>query len=127
VAGAASGSQRPQDEESTTAINSGDLARLREESAPNGSGPGAEQPPAPDEPDEETPDDADLSAVAARDDEVVVIDEEPLFHLDRCGYLYGKEVIPLPVSEAIDLGFTGCSWCAPVTTLAEQTGADSRR
>lgn len=88
---------------------------------------GPPAPPEPQEPGEETPDGAALATVSTRDDEVLVIDEEPRFHLDRCGYLYGRDVIPLPVSEALELGFTGCSWCAPVTALAEQHGADTRR
>lgn len=79
------------------------------------------------EPEDETPDAASLDVVVARVDEVLVIDEEPHFHLGRCGYLFGREVIPLPVSEAIELGFAGCSWCSPVRSLAEQHGADSRR
>jgi hypothetical protein len=29
-------------------------------------------------------------------------------------------VIPLPVREAVELGFTPCGWCAPDRTLAER-------
>ncbi len=90
--------------------------------APPRGGPPARAP----EPEDENPDAASLEIVAIRVDEVLVIDEEPHFHLGRCGYLFGREVIPLPVSEALELGFGGCSWCAPVRTLAEQH-ADSRR
>jgi len=72
-------------------------------------------------------DDTALQAVAGLDDEVLVIDEEPLFHLGRCSYLYGREVIPLPASEAVELGFTGCSWCTPVAALTGPRSADSRR
>jgi hypothetical protein len=78
------------------------------------------------EPEDENPDAASLEVVAVRVDEVLVIDEEPHFHLGRCGYLFGREVIPLPVSEALELGFAGCSWCSPVRALAEQH-ADIRR
>ena len=70
---------------------------------------------------------AALGRVSSLDDEVVVIDEEPRFHLGRCSYLYGRETIPLPVSEAVELGFTGCAWCGPVQALSEQRGVDSRR
>lgn len=91
--------------------------------------PGAAPPPPPaaEEPDEEQPDAAAVEAVSTLDDEVLVIDEQPRFHLGRCSYLYGREVVPLPVGEALELGFTGCSWCRPVRALAEQHSADSRR
>lgn len=80
-----------------------------------------------DAPAEESTDPRQVDIVSGLDIEVLVIDEEPLFHLGRCAYLTSRDVIPLPVSEAIDLGFAGCSWCSPVTALAEQHGADTRR
>ncbi|HWN28109.1 MAG TPA: hypothetical protein VNP37_14170 [Actinomycetospora sp.] len=96
--------------------------------APGGPPGGAPPPPPPaSQPEEETVDDTALQAVAGLDDEVLVIDEEPLFHLGRCSYLYGREVIPLPASEAVELGFTGCSWCTPVAALTGPRSADSRR
>jgi hypothetical protein len=95
---------------------------------PGGPPPGAAPPPPPPaaQPEEEVVDDAARQAVAGIDEEVLVIDEEPLFHLGRCSYLYGREVIPLPASEAVELGFTGCSWCTPVASLTGAS-ADSRR
>jgi len=96
---------------------------------PPGGPPGGAPPPPPpaSQPEEEAVDDTAREAVAGLDDEVLVIDEEPLFHLGRCSYLYGREVIPLPVSEAVELGFTGCSWCTPVASLSGPRSADSRR
>jgi hypothetical protein len=97
--------------------------------APGGAAPPPPPPPPPpaSQPEEETVDDTTLQAVSGLDDEVLVIDEEPLFHLGRCSYLYGREVIPLPASEAVELGFTGCSWCTPVAALTGPRSADSRR
>jgi hypothetical protein len=94
--------------------------------AGHGGPPRGGPPPRAPQPEDENPDQATLDAVVTRVDEVLVIDEEPHFHLGRCGYLFGREVIPLPVSEALELGFAGCSWCEPVRGLAEQH-ADSRR
>ena len=95
---------------------------------PPGGAPSAPPPPPPaSQPEEEVVDDAARQAMAEHDDEVLVIDEEPLFHLGRCSYLYGREVIPLPASEAVELGFTGCSWCTPVAALTGPRSADTRR
>jgi hypothetical protein len=96
-------------------------------SSPVRQGPPPPPPPPAAEPGEEQVDDSTREAVARLDDEVLVIDEEPLFHLGRCRYLYGREVIGLPASEALELGFGGCSWCTPVAALSEQRGADTRR
>lgn len=156
-AGARSGSRGSgADDSATTRLDVDDLARVRRTRAPSGStdataagapgapppaqqpagasGPARQGPPPPPpppppatEPDEEQIDDAAREAVGRLDDEVLVIDEEPLFHLGRCRYLYGREVIPLPASEALELGFSGCSWCTPVAALTEQRGADTRR
>jgi hypothetical protein len=50
-------------------------------------------------------------------DEVIVVDGRPRYHLASCPHLAGRESQPLPVSEAIELGFTGCGECAAATTL----------
>ncbi|HEU5471546.1 MAG TPA: hypothetical protein VFV67_12910 [Actinophytocola sp.] len=70
------------------------------------------------EPGEEPTDAADLLIVAALDSEVRVVDEHPRYHLADCTWLPGKSTIPLPVSEARELGFTPCARCTPDTTLA---------
>jgi hypothetical protein len=50
-------------------------------------------------------------------DEVIVVDGRPRYHLASCPHLAGRESQPLPVREAIELGFTGCGECAAATTL----------
>jgi len=70
------------------------------------------------EPGEEATDASDLLVVSELAVEVHVVDEHPHYHLTRCGWLVAKETIPLPVSEARDLGFTPCARCGPDATLA---------
>ncbi|HEV2087172.1 MAG TPA: hypothetical protein VGR21_02555 [Cryptosporangiaceae bacterium] len=52
-----------------------------------------------------------------RDDEVLVVDGRPRYHLTGCPHLADKSSEPLPVAEAVELGFTPCSRCAVATTL----------
>jgi hypothetical protein len=73
---------------------------------------------APAEPPEEATDAADLLVISDLDAEVRVIDEHPRYHLARCSWLAGKATIPLPVSEARQLGFTPCARCGPDAALA---------
>ena len=54
---------------------------------------------------------------------MLVVDEQPRYHLSSCRALAGKATIPLPVREAVELGFTPCGWCSPVHTLAAQEPA----
>lgn len=86
----------------------------------------AESPgePAPDDP--APPDDepgiqqvspADAARVARLDTEVLVVDGRPRYHLADCAHLPGREVEPLPVAEAVELGFTPCANCQPDTAL----------
>ncbi len=70
------------------------------------------------EPGEEQTDASDLLAVADLGYEVRVVDERPRYHLATCRYLHDKPTIPLPVSEARQLGFTPCVRCGPDATLA---------
>jgi hypothetical protein len=70
------------------------------------------------EPPEENTDATDLLVVSELSDEVVVIDERPRYHLAACAWLGDRQKIPLPVSEARELGFTPCAHCAPDSTLA---------
>ena len=67
----------------------------------------------------EEPRDADAAAlVAGVDDEVLVVDELPRYHLAGCRSLIGIPVIPLPAREAVELGFTPCGWCTPDRMLS---------
>ncbi|WP_308163780.1 MULTISPECIES: hypothetical protein [unclassified Micromonospora] len=54
--------------------------------------------------------------------EVVVIDGRPRFHLPGCPHLVGREDEPLPVAEAVALGFTPCAHCAAATILLAEAG-----
>ncbi|MFD6264024.1 hypothetical protein ACFWFK_23145 [Micromonospora chalcea] len=49
--------------------------------------------------------------------EVLVVDGHPRFHLPDCPHLVGREDEPIPVAEAVGLGFTPCAQCAAATTL----------
>ncbi|MFC8849044.1 MULTISPECIES: hypothetical protein [unclassified Micromonospora] len=60
---------------------------------------------------------ADAALVAALDAEVLVVDGRPRYHLSDCPHLYGREAEPLPVAEAVRLGFSPCARCAPDTAL----------
>ncbi|MFR9730857.1 hypothetical protein ACL03H_16660 [Saccharopolyspora sp. MS10] len=75
------------------------------------------------EPDEEDTDAADALLVSDSEDEVVVVDERPRYHLAGCGWLGERAVEGLPVREARELGFTACARCAPDAVLAEKARA----
>ena len=66
---------------------------------------------------------ADAAQVARMSVPVLVIDGRPRYHLAGCVHLLGRESESLPVSEAVELGFTPCSLCEPDSTLL----ADARR
>lgn len=75
----------------------------------------------------EEPRDIDATALAAElNDEVLVVDELPRYHLGGCRSLAGIAVIPLPAREAIELGFTPCSWCTPDRALSSRHRAAAR-
>jgi hypothetical protein len=63
----------------------------------------------------------DALRVAQLDDEVLVLDGHPRYHLAGClilaGTETGTETIPLAVSAARRAGFTPCAECAPDSTL----------
>jgi hypothetical protein len=63
---------------------------------------------------------ADAAVVARLDAPVVVVDGRPRYHLPTCVHLRDWEVESLPVSEAVELGFTPCSLCEPDTSLLAQ-------
>lgn len=65
----------------------------------------------------------DAARVAHMITDVLVIDGRPRYHLPGCEHLLGRESEPLPVSEAVELGFTPCGRCEPDSTLL----ADARR
>jgi hypothetical protein len=79
-----------------------------------------------DEPDADDPDDeplpqsvrpADAVRVARMDAEVLVVDGRPRYHLADCSHLVGKLTEPIPVNEAVELGFSPCGLCRPVDRL----------
>lgn len=65
----------------------------------------------------------DAALLARLPDEVFVVDGRPRYHLSGCPYLSGRATEPLPVSEAVELGFTPCAACEPAAALL----ADPRR
>jgi len=98
-----SDSDQPADDQSAEAASTTEQAELPE-----------------DLPGEEETDAADLLIVCELSDEVLVIDEQPRYHLATCAWLKGNETIPIAVSEARELGFTPCARCGPDATLAER-------
>jgi hypothetical protein len=77
----------------------------------------------PDEPAAQIVPPADAARVARMSAQVLVIDGRPRYHQAGCVHLLGRESEPLPVSEAVELGFTPCSLCEPDSALL----ADARR
>jgi hypothetical protein len=81
------------------------------------------------DPGEEETDEADLAVISELDDEVVVVDEYPRYHLTECAWLAERDLIPIGVSEARQLGFSPCVRCGPDAALAakhrETSDADS--
>lgn len=60
---------------------------------------------------------SDAELIARLPAEVLVVDGRPRYHVTGCPHLLGKESEPLPVSEAVELGFNPCGWCQPDTVL----------
>jgi hypothetical protein len=71
----------------------------------------------PDEPAPERVGAARSAAVASLLAEVAVINGRPRYHVTTCLHLLGRDVERLPVMEAIELGFTPCGQCEPVSVL----------
>lgn len=69
-------------------------------------------------PGEEDTDAADLLIVCDLDDQVIVVDEYPRYHLAGCDWLADRDAIPIAVAEARELGFTPCLHCGPDSALA---------
>jgi hypothetical protein len=78
------------------------------------------------EPGEEPTDASDLLVVAGLNVEVRVVDEHPRYHLATCVWLANRPTIPVPVSEARQLGFTPCARCGPDATLAARHRARAK-
>ena len=60
---------------------------------------------------------ADAVRVARMDAEVLVVDGRPRYHVADCPHLVDRLTEPLPVNEAVELGFTPCGLCRPVDRL----------
>ena len=99
---------QPNDQDADTGMQS--------EAPPEGDAP---------EPDEERTEPSELAVLAGLEDEVVVIDEQPRFHLADCVSLAGHASITLPAKEALDCEFTPCGTCTPVRILAGAGAKDS--
>jgi len=109
----------PAEEEQTTLIPAtGDLGDPAETPEPEPADASAEpETTADSEPGvEETPE-ADIAVLADLEDEVVVVDEHPRYHLRTCPWLGPRDTIPIGVGEARQLGFTPCDVCRPNATL----------
>jgi hypothetical protein len=65
----------------------------------------------------------DLLLVVDLKDEVLVVDEQPRYHVAGCSHLAGRTPIPLPLDEARTDGFTPCGICGPDATLADRVRA----
>jgi hypothetical protein len=77
----------------------------------------------PDEPVAQQVSVADAARVARMTNDVLVIDGRPRYHLPGCVHLLGRDSEPLPVQEAVELGFTPCGLCEPDSALL----AEARR
>ncbi|WIX89709.1 hypothetical protein [Amycolatopsis sp. DG1A-15b] len=114
--------ESPAEEEQTTLIPAaGDLGDPADtpdpEPAPEADASAeAETKPDSDPGVEETPE-ADVAVLADLEDEVVVVDEHPRYHLRTCPWLGTRDTIPIGVGEARQLGFTPCDRCHPDATL----------
>jgi hypothetical protein len=71
----------------------------------------------PDEPAAQQVSAADAVRVSRMSTEVLVVDGRPRYHLAGCVHLLGRDSEPLPVHEAIELGFTPCGLCEPDSAL----------
>ena len=92
------------------------------EAAATGEGGEADEPAVPaanGDPAEEKTSPADAEVVAQLDNEVVVVDEHPRYHLTDCEWLGERATIPIAVKEARDLGFSPCGRCTPDAKLAQ--------
>ena len=90
-------------------------------------GPPVLPPAGPDgEPPEERSDPAAAAIVAQLEDQVVVVDEHPRYHVPGCPSLVGRQLIPLPAAEAVELGFTPVRLVHPDQVLSTRHRAPVR-
>lgn len=75
-----------------------------------------------DEPPAQQVSSADAARVSRMLTEVLVVDGRPRYHLSGCVHLLGRESEPLPVAEAVELGFTPCGLCEPDSALLAEAG-----
>jgi hypothetical protein len=75
------------------------------------------------DPDVEDVEVTDLLLVVDLEDEVLVVDEHPRYHLAGCIHLRGRTPISLPHDEARAEGFTPCAACEPDHSLADRVRA----
>jgi hypothetical protein len=84
-----------------------------------GSAAGMDDDP-PGEPPVQTTSPANVARIALLTTEVLVVDGRPRYHLAGCVHLLGRESEPLPVGEALELGFTPCGMCEPDSDLVAE-------
>ncbi len=77
----------------------------------------------PDEPSAQVTSPSNAARIAAMTTEVLVIDGRPRYHVSGCVHLLGRDSEPLPVGEALELGFSPCGMCEADSVLLES--ADS--
>jgi hypothetical protein len=92
---------------------------VEETGPPPGAAADADFPDPPDEPPEEDVSAPDALRVVDVEDEVMVVDGRPRYHLASCPHLSGKQAVPLSRLEAREAGFTPCSLCAPDASFAD--------
>lgn len=113
--------ERPAEEEQTVLIPAagelGDPADTPEPEEPAAEAPAESEPEAETDPGEEETPAADVAVLADLEDEVVVVDEHPRYHLTTCIWLGARDRIPIGVGEARQLGFTPCDRCRPDANL----------
>jgi hypothetical protein len=59
----------------------------------------------------------DAARIAGMNTDVYVVDGRPRYHLRGCVHLMGRDNEPLPVSEAVELGFSPCGVCEPDSSI----------
>ncbi|HEV7975933.1 hypothetical protein [Amycolatopsis sp.] len=69
---------------------------------------------------------ADLLIVSELEDQVVVVDEYPRYHLVECVWLADRDTIPIEIAEARQLGFTPCVRCGPDAKLSAKHRAKTK-
>jgi hypothetical protein len=128
VTGAGSGQDQPPVQAAVVPLRGG---MAEPPAAPPGGGAAGGSPDlaplGPDGAPPEEPRDAEAAGLVAElEDEVLVVDELPRYHLGGCRSLVGRPVIPLPAREAVELGFTPCAWCTPDRALTSRRRAPAR-